>query len=244
VTRYFLCDSLLDGSQLRKEIHALDGRAQCEAQYEALLSVEDTITHLLRWWTWNDARWSLVPAEIETIQPEFERAGDALLTTADASEREAIRRHEVRLVSAGLTPSLARRVTRTPLRARALAVLVASKEADAPVERAASVLQGLQQSLHLAQAARLLRAQQPVNSWEKRFAVILERVLAELETRLVARVLATSEGDDALEAFISLHSNSIEVFGNSLTELEREGHGALVPLFLLLDALKELVYAG
>ncbi len=241
IVRYFICDDLLRGQQLRKDVHGLDNAVSAPDQYEALMELEQAIEQLARWWGWNDKRWSLKTDDVAALRGDFEQTLELLVAGLSGHSRAALTERETTLVvDRGFDEALAGRIARLSLLRNAFEVIAFSRGSGLPIESAVEGLYRLGEMLHLDRVDELLAAQAASNAWERRFQMILEREISELRSKLLRVVY----GDGiTLDQFASEHCGRIDDIGNSLQWLTQAGHvhHGQIPMFIILDDYKGLL---
>jgi glutamate dehydrogenase len=228
VVRYFVCDELIGGRALRAAIHACDYTMPAEAQYEALLAVEEVNRALLRWWIWNDRTWKLSPDDVGKLRPEFEDAGRALLASLDPAGKAALAAREQALIAGGFAPALAAQLTRVGLLGDAFAVLHSARQHQLPLATVARLYQRVGRELHVDVFDELLAAQVPANGWERRFHASLERESAAIRQLGVTK-LASEVG------YVDRCRDRINAIADSLRMVKQFGGHGLVPMYLILE---------
>ncbi|MGE3455329.1 MAG: hypothetical protein AB7O24_09490, partial [Kofleriaceae bacterium] len=228
VIRYFMCDELLRGRELRKAIHAQDNVVSSNDQYSALLAIEDVHRRLLRWWLWNDAAWKLDPDDITKIRKQFDEASAAIESSLDGHAKVAFEARAQDLVLHGFTPELATGLARVALARDAFAVMAASREAKLSLAKTAPLFERVGRELHVDVLDQMLGVQVPANMWERRFHSSLEREAAAIRQLGVTK-LATNSG------YIEQHRDRIDRIADSLRMVKQLGGHGLVPLYLILE---------
>ena len=228
VVRYFLCDELIGGRELRAAIHACDYAMPAAEQYAALLAVEEVNRSLLRWWLWNDRTWKLAADDVAAIKVGFDAAADALLAALDGPTKLAAVAREQELVARGFTPELAERLTRVAVLGRGFAVLAAGRDTGLSLAAVARLFQRVGHELHVDSFDDLLALQVPGNSWERRFLSSVEREASAIRQVAVAKMAA----DDG---YVERHKDRIAAIADSLRMVKQFGGHGLVPMYLILE---------
>ena len=227
VTRYFICDELLGGRELRAAIHACDYTVAAADQYAALLAFEEIHRSMLRWWLWNDRTWKLEPDQISASKQEFDAAVAALVGALDAAGKLALEAREQELVTRGFPASVATVLARAPMLKDAFALIAAARATRLGLTAAAPLYHQVGKALHVDGFDKLLAAQVPANAWERRFHTSLEREAAAIRQLGVTKL--ASEAD-----YMTRNKDRIAGIGDSLKMVKQLG-GGLVPLFLILE---------
>ncbi len=236
VVRYFICDDLLGGASLREATHALDNQVASADQYDALITQEDTLRGLVRWWAWNENSWQLSTEQVDGIRADFDLAAAALFDGLPEVDKQPILKRERALERRQFDKALATRIARLPLLRSAFLLLAASQEAEQPIATMAGRYYQAGHTLHLDLASRILTDQPPGNLWDQRFHRILERNVAALRRRFICRY-----DDTSFEKLASQQVEHIERIGQSLQAVETAGERGRVPLFLIMDDLEGLL---
>jgi glutamate dehydrogenase len=228
VTRYFICDELLDGRTIRAAVHAADYRIPAAEQYGALLELENVHRNLLRWWIWNEATWKLDPAAVQAARPEFKKAAASLIATLEDPERAMFAARQQELVQRGFTEEVATTLAHAPVLRETFALMAAARDAKLSLDKAAPLFHQVGRTIHVDAFDELLATQVPGNIWERRFLGSLEREAAAIRQRAVGKLAANA-------GFVDQHRDWVDRIGDSLRMVRQLGPHGLVPLFLILE---------
>ncbi|MEJ7598037.1 MAG: NAD-glutamate dehydrogenase domain-containing protein [Kofleriaceae bacterium] len=228
VVRYFVCEELLGGRALRAAVHAADYQIPASDQYGALMSFEDVLKSLMRWWIWNETSFKLDAESAGKTKPQIEAASGALLAGLDDNARQAFVAREQELVQRGFRPEVANTLSRGPLLREVFALLAAARESKLALPAVAPLFHRVGRQLHVDQFDDILANQVPANIWERRFLASLEREAAAVRQRAVAKLAANPK-------FIEEHREWADRIGDALRMVRQLGAHGLVPLFLILE---------
>jgi len=234
VVRYFICDELLGGRALRAAIHAADGKVPALEQYAALMALEDTLRHLMRWWSWNEKSWKIAPEDVAKLKAEVDAASTALIGGLEGATKLARETREVELVAKGFEPALAAQLSRTPLLRDVFAVIASSRDAKLALPKTAPVHYRVGRDLHTDAFDTILASQLPANAWERRFQLAIERDVSYVRAKAVGTLAAQPD-------FIDKHREAADKLGEALHTVKQSATNGLVPLFLILEDYRALL---
>jgi glutamate dehydrogenase len=235
VVRYFVCDELIGGRDLRAAIHGSDYRVAAADQYDALLALEEVHRRLLRWWIWNDASWRLAPEQVSTVRAELDAAA-AALRDIDGPGRAAREAREAELTQKGFDAALAAKLSRATSMRDVFPVMAAAREAERDLTAAARAYDRSGNALFLDAFDEVLATQVPANVWERRFTISLEREAAAVRQRAAVKLAS-----DKADAFLERRAERSERIGDSLRIVRKSGEKGLVPLYLILEDYRALL---
>ncbi len=237
VERYLACDALLDASSLREAIHALDNRVAADAQYQALAEIEESILGMVRWWSANQATWTLALDGTDAVRPAFTQVTQSLAAEV-AGEPGPF---GTLLTSAGFPEPLAARLAPLPLLRHGLALLALVQRTHKNPADVVRVFLGLRRQCGLDGLEQAIDTSAR-NPWERRFQRTLIQRCSQIQDTLAEHVLEREPA--GLEGFVASHAADIARLARDAQLIGQLPTNRLVPTHLTLEDLAALLANG
>lgn len=252
---YLLSDEFLDGPNLRKALYGLDNSVRTEIQYEALLSLEETVASiarfLLSWESFAPLTWTnLKSRRASLLHMEaglFERLPPPL--------REEVSEKTRHFQEAGLPEELAQRIAFFPFFRHLLSLVRVSEEANLDLLDVAEVFFRVGNDLQFDwlqdRAVQVTRT----NEWEVQFLNRLSNELYFLQGEISKAVIRSRSEEESkkdseekgipelLRKFYESRSKEIAVIQHELERVAASGVNNLIPIDLFRDHYRAIILA-
>ena len=220
------------------EIAALDNKVPAAVQTEMMLEVERLLERSIVWLLRSAIERFDVSAFISQFRPLIESLEGRLDEILPATILTGVRARESNLVGLGIPASLAHRIAALNLMSSALDIVRINEKAGAPgIDRVARTYFGVGARFgldRLRAAAAMVPSDTP---WQKAAVAAVVDDLFNYQGIVAARVIAESEGSDALDRWLAARGPVAERVDQTVNELR---NAAAIDLAMLTVASRQL----
>ncbi len=241
---YIMMEGVLNAKALRKRIFELDFKVPAEAQYKALLDIEDAIEQLVKWSHFFIGDWLPLTPVVQKYREQIGKLKTVIPAVLSAKEKEELVSRISYFKDAGFPEDLARDVAIVPFLSNAMDIITLAETLEMDPVLLAGVYYTISNRFMLMEVEDAIVTGDKKTEWDHLAYSMLHRELYHVRRRLVQKFVGfmRSRGEDKdVDLFMNREVKNwqmvVELIRNALSEKTRD----VAAWYVIINRMKEVV---